>query len=81
VAHPGIAAIEKEHRIRLLSGDAKTSITGHIDFLQVRNGAVHILDYKPDARTNKPIAQLTVYALALARLTGRPVAKQPEMVG
>jgi len=31
---------------------------------------VHILDYKPDARTNKPIAQLTVYALALSRLTG-----------
>jgi hypothetical protein len=22
--------------------------TGHIDFLQIRNGAVHILDYKPD---------------------------------
>jgi len=43
-------------------------ITGHIDFLQVRNGAVHILDYKPDARTNKPIAQLTIYALALTRL-------------
>jgi hypothetical protein len=39
-------------------------------FLQVRNGAVHILDYKPDARTNKPIAQLTVCALALSRLTG-----------
>src|SRR5205807_4893952 len=37
-------------------------------FFQVRNGAVHILDYKPDARTNKPIAQLTVYALALTRL-------------
>ena len=61
------------------------SITGHIDFLQVnyriascaaytlkrvRNSAVHILDYKPDARTNKPVAQLTVYALALSRLTG-----------
>ena len=44
------------------------SITGHIDFLQVRNGAVHILDYKPDARTNKPIAQLAIYALALTRL-------------
>lgn len=43
-------------------------ITGHIDFLQVRNGAVHILDYKPDARTNKPFAQLTIYALALTRL-------------
>jgi hypothetical protein len=31
--------------------------------LQVRNGAIHILDYKPDARTNKPIAQLAIYAL------------------
>jgi hypothetical protein len=36
--------------------------------LQVLNGAVHILDYKPDARTNKPIAQLAIYALALTRL-------------
>ncbi|MGT2501262.1 PD-(D/E)XK nuclease family protein [Bradyrhizobium guangxiense] len=43
-------------------------LTGHIDFLQVRNGALHILDYKPDARTNRPIAQLTIYALALTRL-------------
>jgi hypothetical protein len=34
----------------------------------VRNGAIHILDYKPDARTNKPIAQLSIYALALTRL-------------
>jgi ATP-dependent exoDNAse (exonuclease V) beta subunit len=65
-----IAALEKEYGIRLLSADAKSSITGHIDFLQVRNGAVHILDYKPDARTNKPIAQLTIYALALSHLTG-----------
>jgi hypothetical protein len=39
--------------------------TGHVDFLQVRNGAVHILDYKPDARTIKPLTQLTMYALAL----------------
>jgi ATP-dependent exoDNAse (exonuclease V) beta subunit len=44
------------------------SITGHIDFLQARNGAIHILDYKPDARTGKPVAQLTIYALALTRL-------------
>jgi hypothetical protein len=43
-------------------------ITGHIDFLQARNGAIHILDYKPDARTSKPISQLTIYALALTRL-------------
>ena len=70
LSHDDIAALENEHGIQLLSGEAQGSITGHIDFLQVRNGAVHILDYKPDARTNKPIAQLTVYALALARLTG-----------
>lgn len=43
-------------------------ITGHIDFLQARNGAIHILDYKPDARTNRPIAQLTIYAIVLTRL-------------
>ena len=70
LAQEDIAALETEHGFRLLSADAESSITGHIDFLQVRNGAVHILDYKPYARTNKPIAQLTIYALALSRLTG-----------
>jgi ATP-dependent exoDNAse (exonuclease V) beta subunit len=45
-------------------------LTGHIDFVQIRNGSVHILDYKPDAPTNRPIEQLTIYALALSRLTG-----------
>ena len=49
-------------------GATGASLTGHIDFLQVRNRAVHILDYKPDARTNRPIVQLTVYALALTTL-------------
>jgi transposase-like protein len=65
-----ILELEREHGILLRGPDAPrdASITGHIDFLQVRNGAVHILDYKPDARTNKPIAQLTIYALALTRL-------------
>ncbi len=67
LAQDDIATLEEEHGIRLLPRDAEAAITGHIDFLQVRNGAVHILDYKPDARTNKPIAQLTLYALALAR--------------
>jgi ATP-dependent exoDNAse (exonuclease V) beta subunit len=66
-----IDAIEVEYGIHLLPhNDAQRLLTGHIDFLQIRNGAVHILDYKPDARTNKPIAQLTLYALALARLAG-----------
>ncbi len=66
-----IDALEVEHGIRLLPpGHSPRVLTGHIDFLQIRNGAVHILDYKPDARTNKPIAQLTLYALALTRLAG-----------
>jgi PD-(D/E)XK nuclease superfamily len=70
IATETIRELEQEHDIRLLPEDAEpnTSITGRIDFLQVRNGAVHILDYKPDARTNRPIAQLTIYALALTKL-------------
>jgi len=70
LAETEIAVLEKQHGIELAPqvGAADRSITGHIDFLQVRNGAVHILDYKPDARTNKPIAQLAIYALALTRL-------------
>jgi len=65
-----IAALEKKHGVELAQRDKNAGrvITGHLDFLQVRNGAVHILDYKPDARTNKPIAQLAIYALALTRL-------------
>jgi len=45
-------------------------ITGHIDFLQIRNGAIHILDYKSGAAKERPIEQLTLYALALSRLSG-----------
>ena len=47
-------------------------MTGHIDFLQIRNGNVHLLDYKPAKTTKReqPITQLTLYALALSRLTG-----------
>lgn len=45
-------------------------ITGHIDLVQIRNGQIHILDYKPNAAKEKPIEQLTLYAMALSRLTG-----------
>ena len=49
-------------------------ITGHIDFLQVRNGYLHILDYKPEARKEKRAhVQLTIYALALSRRIGLPL--------
>jgi ATP-dependent exoDNAse (exonuclease V) beta subunit len=45
-------------------------ITGHVDLIQVRNGSVHLLDFKPHADKEKPIEQLTWYAMALSRLTG-----------
>jgi hypothetical protein len=67
-----ITALEARWRIDLAPKvpGLERAITGHIDFLQIRNGAIHILDYKPDAKTNKPFAQLTIYALALSQLTG-----------
>jgi ribosomal protein L37AE/L43A len=50
------------------------SITGHIDFLQIRNGHIHILDYKPEAKKETHAhVQLTIYALALARRTVLPL--------
>ncbi|MBI2676326.1 MAG: PD-(D/E)XK nuclease family protein, partial [Candidatus Aenigmarchaeota archaeon] len=49
--------------------NADTPITGHIDILQVRNGLIHILDYKPEAHRINAVNQLTVYALALASRT------------
>lgn len=45
-------------------------LTGHIDIVQIRNGQIHIMDYKPNAAKECPIEQLTWYALALSRLTG-----------
>ena len=51
----------------------KTPITGHIDILQIRNGLIHILDYKPEADKTQPIEQLTIYALALSRKLNLPL--------
>ncbi len=48
----------------------ETTLTGHIDLLQLRGGAIHILDYKPNAMRERPITQLMIYALALSRRTG-----------
>jgi hypothetical protein len=49
--------------------NSRTPITGHIDILQIRNGMVHILDYKPQAEKVDAVRQLTIYALALASRT------------
>ena len=66
---------DNEIQVRARKGQNKNQkfprlLTGHIDLLQVRNGQIHILDYKPDAAKEKPLEQLTWYALALSRLTG-----------
>ncbi len=53
--------------------DVPTPITGHIDFLQIRNGYIHILDYKPDAHKVNAVCQLTIYALGLASRTKLPL--------
>jgi len=37
--------------------------------LQIRNGLIYILDYKPNARKINAVNQLTIYALALASRT------------
>ena len=50
-----------------------TPITCHIDILQIRNGLIHILDYKPDADKIQPIEQLIIYALALSRKLNLPL--------
>lgn len=41
-------------------------INGDIDILQIRNGLIHILDYKPEAQNVNAVNQLTIYGLALA---------------
>src|SRR5205085_12671619 len=48
----------------------ETTLTGHIALVQIRNGRIHILDYKPNAVRDKPITQLMVYALAMSHRTG-----------
>ena len=50
------------------------TLTGHIDILQVRNNRIQILDYKPEAESDKRAPQqLTLYALALGKRTQIPL--------
>lgn len=53
--------------------DSGQPITGHIDIVQVRNGLIHLLDYKPKACDIDPVNQLVVYALAFASRTRLPL--------
>src|ERR1035437_9846873 len=62
---------ERRNRLNAQSKSARGRLlTGHIDLVQIRNGQVHIMDYKPNAAKERPIEQLTWYALALSKLTG-----------
>ncbi|UCG68451.1 MAG: PD-(D/E)XK nuclease family protein [Thermoplasmata archaeon] len=52
------------------------TLTGHIDILQVRSNKVYIMDYKPDAESDKSaLEQLTLYAFALCTRTDTPLNK------
>ncbi len=55
-----------------------TGVSGHIDILQVRNGLVHILDFKPEAafeNEQKVASQLFLYASGLSFRTKTPLDK------
>ncbi|MFH1127050.1 MAG: hypothetical protein ABIG84_07820 [archaeon] len=48
-------------------------ISGHVDLLQIRNGLVYILDFKPDAileNEQKVASQMFFYASGLSFRTG-----------
>ncbi len=49
---------------------------GHIDLVQIRNGKVQVLDFKPNAgKEKKAPTQIYLYALALSFRTGIPLNK------
>ena len=51
-------------------------ICGHIDILQIRQGKIFVLDYKPDAgkeKEDKVASQLYLYASGLSFRTGLPL--------
>jgi hypothetical protein len=66
ISNDGLIEMKGDKNLRKLP----RLMTGHIDLVQIRNGQVHLLDYKPNASKEKPIEQLTWYALAMSRLTG-----------
>ncbi len=70
ISLPKTDATIAEADIADVAKDLPKLITGHIDILQIRNGMIHLLDFKPGAEKERPIEQLTLYAMALSRLTG-----------
>ncbi|MFH1431706.1 MAG: hypothetical protein ABIG84_00620 [archaeon] len=67
------STIACEVPIWLWEKNLNAGINGHIDVLQVRNGLVYILDFKPDAfkeKAEKVASQLFFYASGLSFRTG-----------
>ncbi|GAB4324302.1 MAG: hypothetical protein Kow0069_29850 [Promethearchaeota archaeon] len=46
----------------------KITVTGHVDLLQFREGAIHVLDYKPEGHFIRSLPQVAFYGLLLSRL-------------
>jgi ATP-dependent exoDNAse (exonuclease V) beta subunit len=56
----------------------RLSIAGHIDIIQISQGYVYILDYKPDAAREKDdrvASQLYLYALGLSFRAAIPLSR------
>ena len=61
-------AVGKKHGYR--------GVSGHIDILQIRQGRIYILDFKPNAaqeNEQRVVSQLYLYALGLSFRTGIPL--------
>ena len=54
-------------------------ITGHIDFLQIRNGHIHILDYKPEAAQRNTRACATHHLRTRHRSQDQPAAESLQV--
>lgn len=48
---------------------------GYIDALQIRDGRIHVLAYKPGAGKEQPIAELTLCALTLSMRSGLSLSR------
>ncbi len=67
------ATIAAELPVWFYDKEQETSITGHVDLVQLRSGKVFLLDYKPDAEKKEPLSQLYTYCRAFSYRTETPL--------
>ena len=70
------ATIACEIPIWLWEKNMDIGVSGHIDILQIRQGRIYILDFKPNAaqeNEQRVVSQLYLYALGLSFRTGIPL--------